>query len=250
MVTMTLPFSFWTKPKYDAGVREAAANRDAATAAYEALKNQVLFEIKDLLAKIEAAEKLITLYRTTVIPQAQQTLESARAGYQVGKTEFLAMLDAQRAIKDFHLDYYRSLTAFQLRPPLLERGQRSAVVKLEILDRALGIEHGQKLRLAHLVARSCGLQGLLRLRNHGRAIERDQFLRRFDLRQQILDLEQNLVLERFIRGFRRVPVRGCFPHARVVFRLGPEGKREAHGDHAPKAVPRAEVLEPLHHHVV
>ena len=121
MVTMSLPFSFWTKPKYDAGVREAAANQDAAKAAYEALKNQVLFEIKDLLAKIEAAEKLITLYRTTVIPQAQQTLESARAGYQVGKTEFLAMLDAQRAIKDFQLDYYRSLTAFEQRRAELER---------------------------------------------------------------------------------------------------------------------------------
>ena len=121
MVTMSLPFSFWTKPKYDAGVREAAANQDAAKAAYEALKNQVLFEIKELLAKIEAAEKLITLYRTTVIPQAQQTLESARAGYQVGKTEFLAMLDAQRAIKDFQLDYYRSLTAFEQRRAELER---------------------------------------------------------------------------------------------------------------------------------
>src|SRR5438132_2912461 len=121
MVTMSLPFSFWTKPKYDAGVREAAANQDAAKAAYEALKNQVLFEIKDLLAKIEAAEKLFTLYRTTVIPQAQHTLESARAGYQAGKTEFLALLDAQRAIKDFQLDYYRSLTAFEQRRAELER---------------------------------------------------------------------------------------------------------------------------------
>jgi cobalt-zinc-cadmium efflux system outer membrane protein len=121
MVTMSLPFSFWTKPKYDAGVREAAANQDAVKAAYEALKNQVLFEIKDLLAKIEAAEKLITLYRTTVIPQAQQTLESARASYQAGKTEFLALLDAQRAIKDFQLDYYKALTAFEQRRAELER---------------------------------------------------------------------------------------------------------------------------------
>jgi len=121
MVTMTLPFSFWTKPKYDAGVREAAANQDTAKAAYEALKNQVLFEVKDLLAKIEAAEKMVTLYRTTVIPQAQQTMESARASYQAGKTEFLALLDAQRAIKDFQLDYYRSLTTFEQRRAELER---------------------------------------------------------------------------------------------------------------------------------
>ncbi|TLY22799.1 MAG: TolC family protein [Nitrospirae bacterium] len=99
MVTMSLPFSFWTKPKYDAGVREAAANEDAAKATYEALKNQVLFEVKDLLVKTDATEQLITLYKTTIIPQAQQTLESARANYQTGKVEFLTLLDAERALR-------------------------------------------------------------------------------------------------------------------------------------------------------
>jgi outer membrane protein TolC len=120
-VSMSIPFSFWTKPKYDAGVREAVANLDSAKAAFQALKNQILFEVKDLLARIEAAEKLITLYRTTVIPQAQQTLESARVGYQTGKVEFLTLLDAERAIKDFQLDYYRALTGFEQRMAELER---------------------------------------------------------------------------------------------------------------------------------
>jgi outer membrane protein TolC len=121
VMTMSLPFSFWTKPKYDAGVREAAANQDSAKAAFQVLQNQILFEVKDLLAKIEAAEKLITLYKTTVIPQAQQTLESARAGYKAAKVEFLTLLDAERAIKDFTLDYYRALTAFEQRMAELER---------------------------------------------------------------------------------------------------------------------------------
>jgi outer membrane protein TolC len=120
-LTMSLPFAFWTKPKYDAGVREAAANADSARAVFQALQNQVLFEVKDLLAKIEAAEKMITLYKTTVLPQAQQTLESTRIGYQTGKAEFLTLLDAERAIKDFTLDYYRALTAFEQRMAELER---------------------------------------------------------------------------------------------------------------------------------
>jgi cobalt-zinc-cadmium efflux system outer membrane protein len=121
MVTMSLPFSFWTKPKYDAGVREAAANQDSAKAAFQVLKNQVLFEVKDLLVKIEAAEKLMTLYKTTIIPQARQTLESARANYQTGKLEFLSLLDAERALKDFQLEYYRALTTFEQRMAELER---------------------------------------------------------------------------------------------------------------------------------
>jgi outer membrane protein TolC len=121
MVVMSLPFSFWTKPKYDAGVREAKANLEAAKAAYQALQNQVGFEVKDLLIKLEAAEKQTVLYRTTIIPQAQQTLDSARLNYQTGKVEFLTLLDAERSLKDFQLEFYRALTAFALRVAELER---------------------------------------------------------------------------------------------------------------------------------
>jgi outer membrane protein, heavy metal efflux system len=121
MVTMSLPFSFWTKPKYDAGVREAAANQDSAKASYQVLKNQVLFDVKDLLVKIEATEKLMTFYKTTIIPQARQTLESARANYQTAKLEFLSLLDAERALRDFQLEYYRALTTFEQRMAELER---------------------------------------------------------------------------------------------------------------------------------
>lgn len=121
MVTMSLPFSFWTRPKYEAGIREAASNADAARAAFQALQNQILFEVKDLLAKIEASEKMVALYKTTVLPQAQQTLESARIGYQTGKAEFLTLLDTERAIKDFQLAYYRALAESEQRMAELER---------------------------------------------------------------------------------------------------------------------------------
>ena len=121
MAVMSLPFSFWTKSKYDAGVREAKANLESAKAAYQAAGNQVRFELKDLLAKIDAAEKLLTLYKTTIIPQAQQTLESARISYRTGKVEFLSLLDAERALKEFQLEYYRTLTAFEQRMAELEQ---------------------------------------------------------------------------------------------------------------------------------
>jgi len=120
-VVMSLPFSFWTKPKYDAGVREAKANLEAAKASYQAMQNQVGFEVKDLLVKLDAAEKLMVMYRTTIIPQAQQTLDSARLNYQNGKVEFLTLLDAERALKDFQLEFYRALTAFAQRMAELER---------------------------------------------------------------------------------------------------------------------------------
>ena len=102
-------------------MREAKANLEASKAVVHGYENQIRYEIADLSAKLDATQKLIALYKTTIIPQAQQTLESTRIGYQTAKVEFLTLLDAERALKDFQLEYYRSLTMFEQRMAELER---------------------------------------------------------------------------------------------------------------------------------
>src|SRR5256885_5158544 len=80
---MSIPFAFWTKPKYDAGVLEAEAAVAVAQAQQHTLENMTRYQIKDLLAKLKATDQVATLYRTTILPQAEQSLESARVGYRV-----------------------------------------------------------------------------------------------------------------------------------------------------------------------
>ena len=41
--------------------------------------------------------KMATLYRTTILPQAEQSVDAARVGYRAGKAGFLELIDAQRA---------------------------------------------------------------------------------------------------------------------------------------------------------
>jgi cobalt-zinc-cadmium efflux system outer membrane protein len=108
-VAMTIPFSFWTKPKYDAGVQEAAASVAAARAQQHQLENLTRFQVKDLLAKVRATEQVATLYHTTILPQAVQNLEAARVGYRTGKGGFLDLIDTQRALRGFQYEYYRAL---------------------------------------------------------------------------------------------------------------------------------------------
>ena len=79
-VAMSIPFAFWTKPKYDAGVQEAAAAVAVAQAQHHALENLTRFQINDLLAKLRATDQVAMLYRTTILPQAEQSLEAARVG--------------------------------------------------------------------------------------------------------------------------------------------------------------------------
>ncbi|UVT19671.1 MAG: TolC family protein [Nitrospira sp.] len=120
-VAMTIPFSFWTKPKYDAGVQEAMASVAAARAQRHQLENMTRFQIRDLLAKIRANWEVAVLYRTTVLPQAELGLEAARVGYQVGKSTFLDLLDADRAWRGFQLEYYRALVEREYRLAELEQ---------------------------------------------------------------------------------------------------------------------------------
>ena len=79
-VAMSIPFSFWTKPKYDAGVQEASSAIAAARAQQRTLENVTRFQIKDLVAKLQATDQVATLYHSTILPQAEQSLAAARSG--------------------------------------------------------------------------------------------------------------------------------------------------------------------------
>ena len=120
-VAMTIPFSFWTKPKYDAGVQEAAASVAAARAQQHQLENLTRFQVNDLLAKVRASEQVARLYHTTILPQAVQNLEAARAGYRVGTGGFLDLIDTQRAWRGFQHEYYRALVEREHRLAELEQ---------------------------------------------------------------------------------------------------------------------------------
>ena len=120
-VAMSIPFAFWTKPKYDAGVQEAAAAVAVARAQQQTVENMTRFQINDLLAKLRATDQMATLYRTTILPQAGQSLEAAQVGYRAGKAGFLDLIDAQRAWRGFQLEYFTALVDRQHRLAELEQ---------------------------------------------------------------------------------------------------------------------------------
>jgi len=109
VVAINLPFAFWTKPKYDAAVHETAAGVAAAQADLQTLENLTRFQIRDLLAQVRASWEVAVLYRTTVLPQAEESITAARAGYRTGRTSFLDLIEADRALRGFQLAYWRAL---------------------------------------------------------------------------------------------------------------------------------------------
>lgn len=120
-VAMSIPFAFWTKPKYDAGVQEASAAVLAAQAQQHTLENLTRFQVKDLMSRLRAADHVVTLYRTTILPQAEQSLDAARVGYRAGKAGFVDLIETQRAWRGSQLEYFKALVDRQHRLAELEQ---------------------------------------------------------------------------------------------------------------------------------
>jgi outer membrane protein TolC len=116
---VNLPWIF--KGKYDARVSQAVAEEAQARADQTALRNQTLFELRDLFTKIKTAEQLIEVYQKGVLPQAEQSLKAARIGYQAGKVGFLDLIDSERTLLDFQLEYFEALVRFWQSVAKLER---------------------------------------------------------------------------------------------------------------------------------
>jgi cobalt-zinc-cadmium efflux system outer membrane protein len=109
MVSLTIPFSPWTKGKHDYEVEEAMAERQATKSQHEAMKNGALLAVREMFTRARAAEKSVSFYQDGLLPQAQQAFEATVAAYQTGQVNFATMLEAQRTIRETRLGYYKAL---------------------------------------------------------------------------------------------------------------------------------------------
>jgi len=119
MVGINVPLFF--KDKYDYKIKETQANIEVAKASYEKMRNMASFEIKDLLVKLQTAQRLENLLRTTHIPLAEQGLKAAETGYTAGTVDFLNLVESERVLFNFKLQHYRALTNVQKLRAQLEK---------------------------------------------------------------------------------------------------------------------------------
>jgi cobalt-zinc-cadmium efflux system outer membrane protein len=111
----------WARGKLDLRVQEMTAAIAAAQARQAAAESETRLSIQQAYIRATAAEQRAVLLRTTILPQAQQTLEVSRVGYQSDHVDFLAILENQRMLLDSQLEYYKALGDFQQALTDLER---------------------------------------------------------------------------------------------------------------------------------
>ncbi len=106
MFSVNLPI--WRK-RLHAALREAQAMLESAVAAKQQKENALLSDVRMMLYKHKNAVRQIGLYANTLIPKAQQALDASEAGYRAGKVDFVNLLDGERELLDFSLDYEMAL---------------------------------------------------------------------------------------------------------------------------------------------
>jgi len=119
MVMFTLPL--YHRTKQDKAIEQRAAEVSVAQSSYEAQKTMIFATIKDVVAMLDKSDGEAELLRSGIIPQAELSLESARAAYQVNKADFLTLLDSQISLYNNLRDYYRAVTDYEKGVAELER---------------------------------------------------------------------------------------------------------------------------------
>lgn len=105
-VMVNVPLWFWNK---SAGVKAAAASLGSARHEREGARLMLLAKVKDLHAMARASEHHLQLYESGIIPQARMALQSATSNYQVGRIDFLMLLDSHALLLKYQIAYEREL---------------------------------------------------------------------------------------------------------------------------------------------
>jgi len=102
-IGMNLPVFFWRKQNLK--IQETAITVSQSEAKLSAMKNEISKMIQEALNEIEKNIGLMDLYKNGLIPQATQNLNIGLVGYQVGKIDFMTLVDNFMSLYNYQIQY-------------------------------------------------------------------------------------------------------------------------------------------------
>jgi outer membrane protein TolC len=126
MVSAPLPLHRGSRQAQE--VTEASAELAALEAEHEAMINDLRAELAERYADLERDRAQLALFMSAIIPQGRAALASATSSFQVGRVDFMTLLENQMTLYDYETAYFRALTDFAKSVAELER-----IVAAEVL---------------------------------------------------------------------------------------------------------------------
>lgn len=108
------------------GVREAVAKKESAGSRYAFARKTVEREVEGAYARVKAAEKSLSIYKETTLPQLRENVKLVQDAYRLGEVGIQAIIEEQKKFAEINNDYLTAL-----------HGLEAALIKLETV---VGIE--------------------------------------------------------------------------------------------------------------
>ena len=100
----------WFKSKQNKKVAETQIRIMQAKAQLQSMQNDISFKLNDILTKIKKEKALVVLYKEQIIPEASQSLDSNMSAYQVGRLDFLNLLNSQMTLLNYEIKFHKVMS--------------------------------------------------------------------------------------------------------------------------------------------
>jgi outer membrane protein TolC len=109
-LSMGIPLPIYFGYKQKPGIAEASAGVSASRFELEGARTMLLSSVRENLAAVRSAERLMALYREGLIPKTRQDLDFTLAGYLGGKGDVAPLLTRLKALYDYEFAYWTQFT--------------------------------------------------------------------------------------------------------------------------------------------
>ncbi len=105
--TVSISLPVWKNSKQDKKLAAAAAMQHSTEQAYENMVNNISHQLDALATEIINLQDNYTLYKQSLLPQAEEWARAALDAYEVGEVEFDTMINARMRLLMFELQAER-----------------------------------------------------------------------------------------------------------------------------------------------
>ena len=113
-VRVDIPLRLHTEQRQRPALNEQVDMLAGARRGYEAAEQNLQFRVRDAYSAAETAWRLRTLYRDTILPQSQLTVDASLLAYQTGTTDFVFVLNNLITKVDVEEQFHQQELAYAL----------------------------------------------------------------------------------------------------------------------------------------
>ncbi len=121
MAGISIPIAPWVSNKVSGKIEEYEYKLQRTKDRTSDMELMIQFEVIDRWTKAKAHWEQAERYRLSILPNAQQALESLLSAYQTGKADFLSLIDSFRMLQMYKMEYYMEVADYLMHRYDLEK---------------------------------------------------------------------------------------------------------------------------------